>query len=44
MREMFYKSNFNANVSKWNVSGVTDTAHMFKNTPLEINPPAWYKE
>ena len=44
MREIFYKSNFNGNISKWNVSDVTDTTHMFKNTPLEINPPAWYKE
>ena len=43
MNMIFYNSSFNGDISKWKVSDVTDTTHMFKNTPLEINPPKWYK-
>ena len=67
---MFYNSEFNGDLSKWNVSNVKDmmsmfyasefTAEngdiyewdvrnvqnmylMFNGTPLEKNPPKWYK-
>ena len=44
MTELFYESAFNGDISKWDVSNVTDTGHMFDNSPLENNPPVWYKD
>ena len=31
-------------ISKWNVSSATNIKYMFKDSPLEKNPPKWYKE
>ena len=43
MGYMFSKSKFNGYISQWNVSNVKDMSFMFTNTPLEKNPPKWYK-
>ena len=43
MNAMFYKSNFNGDISDWNVSKVREMYSMFTNSPLEKNPPKWYK-
>ena len=40
---MFYNSQFNGNISEWNVLNVEDMKNMFKYSPLEKNPPVWYK-
>ena len=37
-------SSFNGDISNWGVSNVTDMSYMFLHTPLEKNPPKWYKE
>ena len=44
MRLMFYKSKFNGDISNWDVSNVTDMISMFAYSPLQYNPPKWYKE
>ena len=41
---MFYNSEFNGDISNWNVSNVKHMYHIFDNSPLEKNPPKWYKE
>ena len=43
MSYMFYISKFNGDISEWDVSNVKDMSFMFTNTPLEKNPPKWYK-
>ena len=46
MRFMFSNSSFtceNGDISKWDVSNVRDMSYMFNGTPLEKNPPKWYK-
>ena len=43
MNCMFYKSKFDGDISQWNVSKVINMNHMFYESPLEINPPKWYK-
>ena len=43
MQEMFYNSKFSGDISNWDVSNVKDMSFMFTNTPLEKNPPKWYK-
>ena len=43
MERMFYESHFNGDISNWDVSNVKDMSFMFTNTPLEKNPPKWYK-
>ena len=43
---MFYESSFtgeNGNISNWNVSNVKDMGEMFLGSPLQKNPPKWYK-
>lgn len=43
MKYMFWGSDFKGDISEWNVRiGLQSMAGMFKNTPLEKNPPAWY--
>ena len=44
---MFRESSFtgeNGDISSWNVSNVKNMELMFNGTPLETNPPKWYKE
>ena len=41
---MFMKSNFNGDISNWDVNNVKNMRWMFENSPLEKNPPKWYKE
>ena len=44
MSSMFAYSEFNGDISNWNVSNVKNMDLMFNGTPLETNPPKWYKE
>ena len=42
---MFRNSDFNGDISKWNISNVENmNNNMFNNSPLEKNPPKWYKK
>ena len=41
---MFYNSKFKEDISNWDISSVKDMTEMFKYSPLEKNPPKWYKE
>ena len=46
MEYMFYRSEFtgeNGDISQWDVSNVKNMYSMFTGTPLEKNPPKWYK-
>ena len=43
MYAMFMNSKFNGDISKWDVGNVTDMQWIFNNTPLESNPPKWYR-
>ena len=43
MSGTFAYSKFNGDISKWDVSNVKRTGLMFNNSPLEKNPPKWYK-
>ena len=46
MYYMFAYSEFtceNGDISNWNVRNVKDMNYMFEDTPLEKNPPKWYK-
>ena len=40
---MFRRSNFNGDISKWDVSNVEEMNNMFNGSPLENNEPDWYK-
>ena len=43
---MFYASKFtskNGDISNWDVSSVKDMHYVFYESPLEKNPPKWYK-
>ena len=40
---MFLDSKFNGDISDWDVSSVRDMYGMFASSPLEDNPPKWYK-
>ena len=48
MDSMFYRSEFtgeNGDISKWDVSNAKNNMYyMFIKSPLEKNPPKWYKE
>ena len=44
MIDMFEESKFNGDISNWNVSNVENMSYMFFGSPLEKNPPKWYKE
>ena len=44
MRYMFCYSKFNGDISDWDVSGVKHTERMFDDSPLQNNPPKWYKK
>jgi len=46
MWSMFYGSKFTGkkgDISDWDVSKVTDMQFMFERSPLENNPPKWYR-
>ena len=47
MRDMFCRSEFtgeNGDISKWDVSNAKNNMYyMFSKSPLEKNPPKWYK-
>lgn len=43
MSYMFEYSEFNGDISKWNVSNVKDMDNIFIDSPLEKKPPKWYK-
>ena len=43
MSVLFFNSNFNGDISNWDVSKVKDMNAMFISSPLEKNPPKWYK-
>ena len=44
MKVMFYGSKFNGDISNWNVSSLKTMSNMFGVSPLEKNPPKWYKQ
>ena len=47
MNYMFHDSSFtgeNGDISNWNVSNDEYMSFMFHRTPLEKNPPKWYKD
>ena len=44
MNSLFDRSEFNGDISNWNVSNVYDMSYMFTTSPLAINKPKWYKE
>ena len=47
MNGMFGYSKFtseNGDISNWDVSNVKTMTAMFYKSPLEKNPPKWYKE
>ena len=47
MGYMFWDSSFtgkNGDISNWDVSNVKNMSLMFKKSPLQKNPPKWYKE
>ena len=44
MDAMFSGSKFNGDISYWDVSSLKNMYHIFNNSPLENNPPKWYKE
>jgi hypothetical protein len=41
--EMFKHSNFSADISGWKLPSDTKMTDVFKECPLENNPPKWYK-
>ena len=43
MSYLFYEFEFNGDISNWDVSKVKNMRDMFYNSPLEKNPPKWYK-
>ena len=43
MFKLFCRSNFNGDISEWNVSNVKTMNYMFYKSPLEKNTPKWYK-
>ena len=43
MQHMFSNSLFNGDISNWDVSKVKNMYSVFYKSPLEKNPPKWYK-
>ena len=44
MKQLFAGTTFNGDISKWDVSGVKFMDNAFDHSPLENNPPKWYKK
>ena len=43
MNNMFSLSKFNGDISNWDVSNVKKMVSIFFHSPLQKNPPKWYK-
>ena len=43
MSWMFYYSKFKGDIASWNVASVSAMDKAFERSPLENNPPKWYK-
>ena len=43
MDRLFIGSIFNGDISNWDVSNVKSMKDTFLNSPLQNNPPKWYK-
>ena len=43
MDYMFYYSEFNGDISNWDIKKVKTMKDIFNLSPLEKNPPKWYK-
>ena len=43
MSYLFEESEFNGDISKWNVSNVKNMSNVFAGSPLEGKEPSWYK-
>ena len=43
MNSMFYNSKFDGDLFNWDVRNVQNMFSMFNGSPLEKNPPKWYK-
>jgi hypothetical protein len=41
MSGMFYQTPFNGDISRWNVSSVTDMSYMFHSTPFDGDISGW---
>ena len=44
MQGMFAFSKFNGDISNWDVSSVENMYNVFDHSPLQKNPPKWYKK
>ena len=45
MSSMFSRAkSFNQSLDKWDTSKVKKMYNMFESSPLEKNPPKWYRE
>ena len=44
MYSMFMNAKFAGDISKWNTNKVKYMGNMFHRSPLEKNPPKWYKK
>ena len=42
MSYLFNGSEFNGDISRWDVGNVTNMSFMFGDSPLKDNPPKWY--
>ena len=42
MGDMFLKSKFNGDISKWEVINSKERDRLFDGSPLDDNPPTWY--
>ena len=43
-RGIFYDADFNQNIDNWKPRQRALSRNMFKGSPLENNPPIWYKK
>ena len=44
MHDMFMQSKFNGDIKDWDIVRVYNMYRMFEDSPLEKNPPKWYKK
>ena len=44
MSSMFFRSKFTGDLSQWDVSNVENMRFIFSMSPIEKNPPTWYKQ